>query len=197
VSTTDLGVAGEVHSRRHVYTGVLLAAFALFMYTALPVLTPLVLYLVLLVLAAPYAKERPILLMLIAATLVMFFWMLDAMSGVLTPFIIALVLAYILDPAVDALQRRRMPRWLAILVLALPVLALIGLAVALGIPALFRQVGEIVEATPAAIERLRAQAVSSQGRIFGIDLPFVDERRLLEPILSLDAQRIESKSCSR
>ena len=181
----------EARSRRHVYAGVLLASFALFLFTTLPVLTPIVLYLVLLVLAAPYARERAILLMLLAATLVLFFWMLEALSGVLTPFVIALVLAYILDPAVDWLQRRRVPRALAILLLALPVLALLGVAIAVGIPALFRQVAEIVEGTPAALERLRAQAVSSQGRIFGIDLPFVDERRMLEPILSLDGQRIE------
>lgn len=182
----------EARSRRHVYTGVLLGAFALFLYTTLPVLTPIVLYLVLLVLAAPYAHERGVLLMLLAATLVLFFWLLEALGGVITPFIIALVLAYILDPAVDALERRRVPRALAILLLALPVLALIALGIALGIPALFRQVSEIVEAAPAAFERLRAQAIASNGRILGIDLPLVDERRLLEPLFAIDAQRVEA-----
>ena len=182
----------ETRSRRHVYTGVLLGAFALFLYTALPVLTPIVLYLVLLVLGAPYARERGVLLMLLAATLVLFFWLLEALGGVITPFVIALVLAYILDPAVDALERRRVPRAIAILLLALPVLALIGLAVALGIPALFRQVGEIIEAAPGAFERLRAQALANEGRVLGIDLPFVDERRLIEPLLAIDAARVEA-----
>jgi predicted PurR-regulated permease PerM len=189
--TTEPTAAAEAQGRRHVYTGVLLVAFALFLYTTLPILTPIVLYLVLLLLAGPYARERNILLLLLAASLVMFFWLLEALGSVLTPFVIALVLAYILDPAVDWLQRRRVPRWLAILLLALPALALIALGVGVGIPALFRQVGEIVEATPAALERLRAQAISNQGRVFGIDLPFVDERRLVEPIISLDGQRIE------
>lgn len=182
----------EARSRRHLYTGVLLGAFALFLYTALPVLTPLVLYLVLLVLGAPYARERGVLLMLLAATLILFFWLLEALGGVITPFIIALVLAYILDPAVDALERRRVPRALAILLLALPVLALLGLGIALGIPALFRQVGEIIEAAPVAFERLRAQALANDGRLFGIDLPFVDERRLLDPLLAIDAGRVEA-----
>lgn len=178
--------------RRHVYSGVLLLSFALFLYTALPVLTPIVLFLVLLVLAAPYARERNVLLMLLAASLVMFFWLLEALGGVIAPFVLALVLAYILDPAVDALQRRRVPRALAILLLALPVLALIGLAAGLGIPALARQVGEIAEATPAALERLRAQAIANQGRVFGIDLPFIDESRLLQPLLALDGERINA-----
>ena len=190
---TDQGTGiDEARSRRHLYTGVLLGAFALFLYTALPVLTPIVLYLVLLVLAAPYAHERGVLLMLLAATLVLFFWLLEALGGVIAPFVVALVLAYVLDPAVDALERRRVPRALAILLLTLPVLALLGLAIGLGIPALFRQVGEIIEAAPAALERLRAQALANDGRILGIDLPFVDERRLLEPLLAMDAARVEA-----
>lgn len=191
MTETSAGV-DEARSRRHLYTGVLLGAFALFLYTTLPVLTPIVLYLVLLVLAVPYAHERGVLLTLLAATLVLFFWLLEALGGVITPFVIALVLAYILDPAVDALERRRVPRALAILLLALPVLALLGLAVALGIPALFRQVGEIVEAAPGALERLRAQALANDGRVFGIDVPFVDERRLFEPLLAIDGTRIEA-----
>ena len=180
----------ETMTWRHVYTGVLLAAFALYLYTALPVLTPIVLFLVLLVLGAPYARERPVLLMLLAATLVLLFWMLEALGGVITPFVLALVLAYILDPAVDALERRRVPRGLAIVLLALPVLGLLVLAVALGVPALVRQVTEIVEAAPQALERLRASAAASGGRILGIDLPLIDEQRLVAPLLALDGERI-------
>ena len=183
------GPAETLHWR-HVYTGVLLLAFGLYLYTALPVLTPIVLFLVLLVLGAPYARERPVLLMLLASTLVLLFWMLESLGGVITPFVLALVLAYILDPAVDALQRRRVPRALAILILALPVLGLIALGIGLGIPALIRQVGEIVEAAPQALERLRESAVASRGRILGIDLPLIDEQRLLAPLLAMDAERI-------
>lgn len=180
----------EPATMQHVYTGVLLAAFALYLFTALPVLTPIVLFLVLLVLGGPYAHERPVLLLLLSAALVLFFWLLQALGGVITPFVLALVLAYILDPAVDALERRRVPRGLAIVLLALPVLGLIALGIAVGIPALLRQVGELVERAPAALERLRASAEASPGRLLGIDLPLIDEQRLLAPLLALDAERI-------
>lgn len=175
---------------RHVYTGALLAGFALFLYTALPVLTPFVLFLVLLVLGVPYARERPVLLLLFASSLVLGFWVLEALGAVIAPFVLALVLAYILDPAVDALQRRRVPRGLAIVVLALPVLALLALAVGFGIPALTRQAVEVVEAAPAAIERLREWVSATRGRLLGVDVPLLDEEALLGPLLSLDAQRI-------
>lgn len=176
--------------RRHVPTALLLAAFALFLYTALPVLSPLVAFLVLLVLGVPFARERAVLLMLYAASLVLAVWVLEALGAVIAPFVLALVLAYILDPAVDALQRRRVPRPLAILILALPVLGILGLAVGLGIPALIRQAIEVAENAPAAIERLREWVTSTRGRLLGVDLPFLDERVLLGPLLSIDAQRI-------
>lgn len=175
---------------RHVHAGALLAAFALFLYTALPVLTPLVLFLVLLVMGGPYARERPVLLLLFASSLVLGLWVLEALGAVIAPFVLALVLAYILDPAVDALERIRVPRWLAILILALPVLVLLALAVGFGIPALTRQAIEVVEAAPAAIERLREWVSTTRGRLLGVDVPLLDEDALLGPLLSLDAQRI-------
>lgn len=170
----------------------LLAAFALFLYTAMPVLSPVLLFLVLFVLGGPYAGQRPILLLLLASLIVLLFWVLDALGSVIAPFVLALVLAYILDPAVDALERRRVPRAAAILLLALPVLALIGLALGFGIPALARQVGELLQEAPAAIERLREWALSARGRVARIDLPFVDEEQVLGPIMSLDSERIRA-----
>ena len=180
----------EREGRRHLYAGLLLAAFALFLYTALPVLSPVVLFLVLLVLGLPYARERSVLLLLLAASLVLGFWVLEALGAVIAPFVLALVLAYILDPAVDALERRRVPRPLAILILALPALGVLALAVVVGIPALVRQTMEILGEAPDAIERLREWASTTRGRLLGVDLPMIDEEVLLGPLLSIDAQRI-------
>lgn len=172
--------------------GALLVVFALFLFTAMPILSPIVLFVVLLVLGVPYARERSVLLMLMGAALVVTFWVLRALGGVITPFVLALALAYILDPAVDALERRRVPRPLAILVLALPVLVLIALAVMVGIPALVQQLVDIVERAPAAIDRLREWAVHTRGRVLGIDLPVLDEQLLLGPLLAIDATAIHA-----
>ena len=175
---------------RPLYLAVLLIAFALLLYAALPILSPFVLFLVLLILGGPYLRERPVLLLLGAALFVLVLWMLKATGGVLAPFVLALVLAYVLDPAVDWLERRRVPRGIGIILLSLPVIGLVLLAILVGLPALGAQLLELVEEAPAALERLRDWAETSGGRLFGIDLPFVDEAALLQPILELDSERL-------
>ncbi|MBS0449566.1 MAG: AI-2E family transporter [Proteobacteria bacterium] len=72
--------------------------------------------------------QRRTLSWIVIAVLVMaFIWLL---GPVLTPFVIATVLAYALHPAVEALARRRVPRVVAVALIELAVIAA-GLAVVL------------------------------------------------------------------
>ena len=76
------------------------------------------------------------------------FWGLKLYGGLLGPFLLALALAYLLSPLVARLEQRRVPRGLAILLVALPpVIALIGLAVLAG-PQLWSQAVSVVNAMP-------------------------------------------------
>ncbi len=88
---------------------------------------------------------------------------LSRLSLVLTPVSVALVLAFLLNPSVTALERRKVPRWLAVGVMLLIMLGLLT-AVSLTIPYLVRS----------EIERFSAQLPSYQGLI---------DRKLL-PLLS-------------
>jgi len=175
---------------RPLYVVAFLLAFGLLLYAALPVLSPLVAFLVLLVLGAPYARERPVTLVLIAGLLVVTLWALEVTGSLLAPFVLALVLAYVLDPLVDRLVALRVPRGLAIVLLALPVFALLALAIVLGVPALAAQVAELIQEAPGALRRLQAWTEANRDNLFGVDLPFIDEQRLLEPLATLDADRI-------
>lgn len=163
--------------------------FALLLYTALPVLSPFVVFAALLILAAPVARERPVLSLLAAGLFVVVLWMLEMTGALLAPFVLALVLAYVLDPAVDRLERR-MPRDLAIALLSLPVLGVLVAALLWGLPALGDQIAELLDEAPQAFERLRVWVGRTRGQLLGIDLPFVDEQALVEPILALDSERI-------
>jgi predicted PurR-regulated permease PerM len=76
---------------------------------------------------------------------------LSKLSLVLTPVVVALVLAFLLDPSVRALEERRVPRWLAVVLMVLVFLgALTG--VVLTLPYLVRQ----------EIERFTAQLPTYQ-----------------------------------
>ena len=65
----------------------------------------------------------------------------------LTPFIIGLVLAYLMVPLVGRLNRR-MPRWAAILIVYLITFGVLGLALAYIIPPTIGQINEVVESIP-------------------------------------------------
>ncbi len=114
---------------------------------------PLVLPLVLVALWPLRARPgvRPAMAIAVALTL---FWGLKLYGGLLGPFLLALALAYLLSPLVAWLERRRVNRGLAILLVALP--PAIGLAVLLALagPQVWDQAVRLVSATPRFVSRL-------------------------------------------
>jgi len=77
-------------------------------------------------------------------------WALYALKDVLVPFALAFIVAYVLDPVVDVLEHRRIPRSLAIALLAVALLAVVaggGLLLALSIRA---DAGPPAETDPSA-----------------------------------------------
>jgi predicted PurR-regulated permease PerM len=84
---------------------------------------------------------------------------LRALGPVLTPFIVAAVLAYALTPLVDrldALWQGRMPRVLAVIVVELLLLIVVLCLVLLVIPVLVKEVPLLREQIPVLFERLHA-----------------------------------------
>lgn len=131
-----------------------LMVLGFFLFSLEPVLNPFLLYLVLVALLLPGGglREHPRLVM--AATVLTLLWVLSTTGALLAPFLVALGLAYLLDPAVDRLQARGMGRTVAIGVLAGPALVALALLVVLGAPALGRQMVEIIRGLPVAVERV-------------------------------------------
>jgi predicted PurR-regulated permease PerM len=184
--------AGSVRSRqfpeelRYLRAVLVLAAAGLLLYTVAPVLSPVVVYLLLLLLASPYRGTREHALLLTAATVLLVLWLLHALGSILAPFLVAFALAYILDPAADALERRGVPRGLAVALLVVPVLLAVGLGLAFGLPALGRQAGELVGQVPAALARVAAWLERTRLRL--LELPFIPDRTVAS--LRLDETRV-------
>ena len=84
---------------------------------------------------------------------------LRALGPVLTPFIIAAVLAYALTPLVDrldALWNGRVPRLLAVMVVELLVLVAVLCLLLLVIPVLVKELPLLREQIPVLLDRLHA-----------------------------------------
>jgi predicted PurR-regulated permease PerM len=82
----------------------------------------------------------------------------------ISPFMVGLMLVYLLDPPVERLSRLRVPRWLSILLVYVVVVVLAWQAVAFTIRPLVEQVRTFVADLPGFLSRLEAL-------YRGLDLP--------------------------
>jgi predicted PurR-regulated permease PerM len=81
-------------------------------------------------------------------------WLLISAAPALTPFVIGLVLAYLLMPIVDRLARG-MPRWLAILLVYIGGIGLLSISIAFIIPPAIDQVQQLFASIPDADRLLK------------------------------------------
>ena len=102
-------------------------------------------------------------LSLLAAVVV---WLL---GPVLTPFIIAAVLAYVLHPLVERLARRRVPRVVAVTLVEVAAIIIVLAVVLLIVPILSKQLPLLREQIPLFADRLNATLTPILSR-FGIDV---------------------------
>lgn len=118
--------------------------------------------------------------------------LLGAAAGALGPFVVALIVAYLMAPAVGALQRRGVPRWLGILLLfvamvivgvaalsfivprilaSIETLQVAGTQILTGLPGWLTSIGapqEVVDAAAAAVQAaLDAAEAAGAGGLIG------------------------------
>ena len=112
------------------------------------------------------SQRRSLAWIAVAIVAALVLWLL---APVLTPFIVAAVLAYALHPAVEALATRRMPRLAAVVIVeVLAIFALLAL-VLLVVPVIAKEVPLLREQIPVMAERLN-QNLSPWLRQFGIQV---------------------------
>ena len=109
--------------------------------------------------------------------------------GALPAFFVGLALAFVLDPAVTFLARRGMPRWAAVIVMYVAVVAVIWGLIAYALPPISRQGREFIEHLP---ELGSALADWEQGLVdWYEDLPLPGElRSMIDGQLAASGQAI-------
>ncbi|MGH7555698.1 MAG: AI-2E family transporter [Longimicrobiales bacterium] len=162
---------------RVLYALIVLAVAGVMLLSVWPISPPIIFFLLLLVLS-PYAGTHRHLLIVIGASTLLAIWVLQTLGGMLAPFIIALGIAYILDPAVDKLEERGVPRLAGVAILGVPVLVLFALLVLVGIPALGAQLEQLIASIPTATERVVEWLQFMRLRLMRMNLPFIDTDRL-------------------
>lgn len=140
------------------------------LYQVREVLSPLVLLPLLALVLWPQRHQPYVARVLVAATLLTALWLLSVTGSLLAPFVLALAFAYLLAPVVAWLERRRIPRPLAILLTVLPFLGAVVLLLLLLLPSVERQVVDLAGRLPAVLQRfgqwlldLRTRLLASGG----------------------------------
>jgi predicted PurR-regulated permease PerM len=110
-------------------------------------------------------------LTMVAATCLTLIWALHRYRGLLGPFLLALGMAYLIAPLVKRLEARRVPRGLAIVLVALPPLALVVVLGAIALPQLWDQASTLAHRAPQAAETIMGALASLRARIE--TLPFL------------------------
>ena len=128
----------------------------LFLWTVLPVLSPLILFLVLAYVLWPLFGTDTYKRLMLPLGALTFLWLLHVAGSVLAPFVLAFVLAYIADPLVDWWSRRGIGRTWGALGALLLALMVIALAVALIGPLVAAQGAQFLTDLPRIMEELRS-----------------------------------------
>lgn len=160
------------------------------LYATRSVLNPVLLFLLLVAVLSPYRGRPGHAAMVVVTAVVTLVWLLSTTGSLLAPFILAVVLAYVLDPAVDWLETKRLSRTWAIVALTVPVLAALVVLILVAIPAAARQVGSILSDIPVLVDRAAEWLERSSERIGALDIPFFDAESLLERLRSVDGQAV-------
>jgi len=142
--------------------------------------------------------KRPYRIMLLLAAAAAGVILLLRVRRILIPFLFAVAIAYLLHPLVDFLQRRRLPRAVAILLVYALLVGLLTLAGVFLVPLIIGQLVRLAEMLPMYVEQIQNYLEYVQANFQRVALPeavraILDERlRLLEgQLLALITQVVE------
>jgi len=142
------------NSRRIVAGVVVFLLLAAFLWTTHPILSPILVGGILLFLLLGL-KEYPLARRLsIAVVIVLLVWFFTKAQGVLFPFLVSFVLAYLFDPLADLLEKWRIPRTLGtlfLLFLTLGILVLVGMIL---IPSLVKEIQDLMGRIPSMAKQV-------------------------------------------
>lgn len=90
-------------------------------------------------------------IVIFAAALVFMYLNRDKIGKVLTPFLIAVIIIYLVSPAVRFLERRKLRRWLAILAVYLVFISALTVTLVFLVPEIARNITELLETLPGIV----------------------------------------------
>lgn len=120
-----------------------------------PTFSPIWLLLLIIAILYPMRQDEDARPVFVLSLVLLFLYFLLHYASILVPFIIGLGIAYIFAPFVDLLERKKVPRVLAILAFLIPIIAFFPLVITLIIVGLVNELQGLIEKIPEAIEHIQ------------------------------------------
>ena len=152
----------------HLRIALAVLAVAAFLFVAQGVLAPPVVFGLAWVTLHPFREHDGITGLLVALGAITALWVLTTTGGLLAPFLVAMGLAYLLDPLVDRVEARGIGRTMAIILLAVPAVLGIAAIVVFGVPALGRQGSDFIRDLPTLVDRIQSWARNFEAWLAGL-----------------------------
>lgn len=169
-----------------------LLVLGFFLFGLREILNPFLMFFLLWAVLMPFRGKPGHGPLVATAAVLTLIWVLHTTGSLLAPFVLAAVLAYILDPLVDVVQKRRVPRVWAIVMLTIPALGILAALLFLAIPAAADQLADVVQGVPVFFQRVADWLESAQQRILRVDLPLLDEEALVQRLRDVDSAAVVS-----
>jgi len=119
------------------------------------------------------AQTKTVFWAIVIAAFVGFIWLFQS---ILAPFVLGIVIAYLLNPVVLRLQNLGSPRWAAVLGILGLFFGLLILGLSLLIPLLVREVGQLSDVVPVWIDHAELYLAQLANRFgFDVSLPETEE----------------------
>jgi len=119
--------------------------------------------------SVPWLQKQTLLWLAIVVVLGVFVYLL---APVLTPFLLAAILGYILNPGVDWMQRYRVPRWLGTTLMVLLLFAVVVVLFLIIVPVLQKEFLQARDKLPDLITRLQTVVAPKLSKWFDVDVEF-------------------------
>ncbi len=167
--------AGGGRLATYLYVVAVLGVLGLFLFSVQAILSPFTLFLLFLFMVWPFVGTRAHVRLVGAASILFLLWVFETTGLLLAPFILSMILAYVLDPVIDVLEARRVPRTAAIALLAVPVAGIGVLIVLVLLPAVGHQVATLASELPGYASALRDWLAGVRDWVIGLGIPGVTQ----------------------
>lgn len=117
---------------------------------------PFIVFGVILFVLIPFRKSRLIKIIISLSSLIFALWFLHSISNLLAPFVVALVISYVLNPLVEKMTRGKITRTLASAIILVAFLLISALAIILLAPPIAAQFAELIKSLPGALNDLQS-----------------------------------------